>query len=307
MGRYLGIVAAVAVCATIGAAHASAADRVRPSKPKGFAAKVATETISVAWRASKDNVRVKGYRVFRNGRAVATVRHGRKYALRRLRCGTRYLLMVSAYDAARNRSRPATIFARTKPCRQNPGPGSGPGGPGDPGGPGSGVSPPVCPTSSTVVALLLEHKINVGCSWPDGHYARQAIESVEDMLADRRSMLTSMRSRSWLEVALQELEAATRMQDAWTVNGVLQANPAGLAVQYKVGRVIRILQWTDANLYAAAQSEKFALTAISWYMAASEYGRHFAEEGPTPTLSRGLNAYRAWGRYRQVWQRLNSL
>jgi hypothetical protein len=316
MGRCLAIVATVAVCAAIGAGQASAADRIRPTKPKGFAARVATETtISVAWRASKDNVRVKGYRLFRNGRVVATVRRGRKYALRRLRCGTRYVLMVSAFDKARNRSRPATILARTKPCRPGSGPGPGPGP-----GPGSGASPPVCPTSSTIVALLLEHKINVGCTWPNGVHAQQAIDSVRVMLADRRSMLTSGRSRHWLRVALEELEAARRMPDAWTVDGALNASPAGLAVHYKLGRVIRILQWHDAELYEAAQSEKFALAAISWYIAASEYGRHLAAEGPTPTVNRalsdlkrgdedffGLNAYRASGRYRQAWQRVNGL
>lgn len=140
------------------------------------------------------------------------------------------------------------------------------------------------------------------------------------MLADRGSMLTSERSRNWHRVALDELEAAKRMPDAWTGDGVLKANAAGLAVQYKLGRVIRILQWHDAELYEAAQSEKFALAAISWYIATSEYSRRLAEEGPTPTLNRalsdlkrgdenffGLNAYRAWGRYRQVWQRVNGL
>jgi hypothetical protein len=320
MGRYLGIVAAVAVCAAIGTGQASAADRLRPTKPKGFSARVATETtISVAWRASKDNVRVRGYRLFRNGRLVASVTRGRKYSLRKLRCGTRYLLMVSAYDAARNRSRPATIVARTKPCRQgSPGPGPGPGGPGP--GPGSGGSPPACPTSSTLVALLLEHGINVGCSWPEGLYARQAIGSVRAMLAERRSMLTTERSRNWLGVAVAELEAAGRVPDAWTTDGELNPNAAGLEVQQKLGRVIRILQWPDPALYEAAKSEKFALAAISWYIAASEYGRHLAETGLTPTLQRalsdlkrgnedffGLNAYRGWGRYRQVWQRLNGL
>jgi hypothetical protein len=99
-----------------------------------------------------------------------------------------------------------------------------------------------------------------------------------------------------------------------------EANAAGLAVQYKVGRVIRILQWHNPELYEAAQSEKFALAAISWYIAASEYNRRLAEAGPTPAMNRalsdlkrgdedffGLNAYRAWGRYRLVWQRVSGL
>ena len=187
-------------------------------------------------------------------------------------------------------------------------------------GPGPGPSPPACPTSSTIVALLLEHKIDVGCTWPGGLYARQAVDSVRVLLADRGSMLTSEHSRNWHRVALDELQAAKRMPDAWTGDGALKANAAGLAVQDKLGRVIRILQWHDAELYEAAQSEKFALAAISWYIAASEYSRRLAEEGPTPTLTRalsdlkrgdenffGLNAYRAWGHYRQAWQNVNGL
>jgi hypothetical protein len=318
--RYLGILAAVAVCFAIGPGQASAADRLRPTKPRSFAAKASTQTtISVSWRASKDNIRVKGYRVFRNGRLLATVRHRRKYVLRRLRCGTRYLLMVSAYDAARNRSRPATIFAGTKSCRRKPGPGSGPG-PGPGPGPGVGPSPPACPTSPTIIGLLLEHNINYGCTSPGGAFARQAIDSVRAMLAGRGSMLAGERARRWQGVALEELENAIGMPDAWTFDGALKANAAGLAVQYKVGRVIRILQWQNPELYEAAQSEKFALAAISWYIAASEYYRRLAEAGPTPAMNRalsdlkrgdedffGLNAYRAWGRYRLVWQRVSGL
>jgi hypothetical protein len=314
--RYLGILAAVAVCWAVGAGQASAADRLRPTKPRGFAAKASTETtISVSWRASKDNIRVKGYRVFRNGRVLATVRHRRKYVLRRLRCGTRYLLMVSAYDAARNRSRPATIFAGTKPCRRSTGPGPRPGP-----GPGVGPSLPACPTSPTIIGLLLEHNINYACTSPGGRFAREAIDSVRAMLAERGSMLASERARSWLRVALDELDSATGMPDAWTSDGGLKANDAGLAVQNRVGRVIRILQWSNAELYEAAQSEKFALAAISWYIAASEYNLHLVEAGLTPTMNRaltdlkrgdedffGLNAYRAWGRYRQVWQRVSVL
>lgn len=312
----LTIIVGLALCAAIAAGPADAADRKRPTKPKAFTATAVNgTTVSVSWRRSRDNVRVRGYRLFRNGRLVANVKSRRRYALRGLRCGTRYLLMLYAYDAARNRSRPATTFARTKPCARRSGPGPGPGP-----GPGSGVAPPACPTSPTVVALLLEHKILYGCDWPDGAHAKQALESVRALLATRDSMLVTPRAKRWLGIALDELADATGLPGAWTSDGVLQPNAAGLAAQYKVGRVIRILHWHNPELYEASKAEKWALTAVSWYIAASEYNRRLAQEGPTPTLNRtlydlrrgdddffALSCYRAWGRYLQAWQRMTGV
>jgi hypothetical protein len=82
-------------------------------------------TVSLVWRAASDNVGVTGYRLFKNGRAVATAT-GLRHIYRGLRCGTRYTFALEAYDAAGNASyRPEAVgsistvrcaIATTKPA-----------------------------------------------------------------------------------------------------------------------------------------------------------------------------------------------
>jgi hypothetical protein len=282
------------------ASVADAADKSRPSRPSGFAKSAATEkTLSLTWRASTDNVGVKGYKVYRNGTQAGTITSGLSYVLSGLACNTTYLVMVSAYDAAGNDSLPSAIFAKTAAC---------------------GSDEPPCPTPSTVFRLLLEHQIQYGCTWPGGIYAKQALQSVRLMLALRGGRLDTWRGKKWHKVALEELDAATEMSNAWESNGVLKANSQGLKVQYKIGRVIRVLHWNNPELFEISKSEKWALSAISWYIAASEYNRRYAIVGATPTMNRALYdlkradvdffgnvCYRAWGRYRQAWQRVSGL
>jgi hypothetical protein len=297
--RLPAVLIAVVACGAVFAGPASAADTRRPSVPGSLTKTGATETtVSLSWRASGDNVGVKGYRIYRNGSLAGTT-SGLSYVMTGLRCNTAYIVTVSAYDAAGNKSLPAAIFAKTAAC-------------------GSDVPP--CPTPSTVFQLLLEHKIQYGCTWPGGIYARQALQSVRLMLAARGTTLDTWRARKWHKVALEELDAAASKAGAWGSNGVLQPNAAGLAVQYKIGRVIRVLHWHNPELYEVSKAEKWALTAISWYISASEYNRRYAIVGPTPTMNQALYdlkradtdffsnvSYRAWGRYRQVWQRVNGL
>jgi len=281
------------------AGEAAAADTKRPSIPSGLSKTGATETtLSLSWRASSDNVGVKGYRVFRNG-ALAGTATGLSYTMTGLKCNTTYIVMVSAFDAAGNKSLPGAIFAKTAAC---------------------GSDAPACPTPNTVFSLLLEHQIQYGCSWPGGVFAKQAVQSVRVMLAARGIKLDTWRGKKWHKIALEELDAAAGMSGAWSSQGVLLTNAAGLKVQYKIGRVIRILQWNNPELFEVSKSEKWALTAISWYIAASEYNKKYAIYGSTPNMNRALYdlkradsdfftnvCYRAWGRYRQVWQRVTGL
>ncbi len=299
--RLSAILAAALVTAAVLAGNAAGADNSRPSKPASLARTAATETtVSLSWRASTDNVGVKGYRIFRNGTLAGTVTSGLTYVMTGLHCNTTYIVMASAYDAAGNKSLPATIFAKTAAC-------------------GSDVPP--CPTPSTVFRLLLEHQITYGCTWPGAIYAKQALQSVRVMLAYRGVKLDTWRGKKWHAVALQELDAAANMPNAWDAQGALRPNSAGLAAQYKVGRVIRVLQWNNPELFEISKSEKWALTAISWYISASDYNRKFAAIGGSSTMMQSalrdlkradadfftLVCYRAWGRYRQVWQRVNGL
>ncbi len=104
-----------------GAAEARAAaapDRRPPSKPRRLRVVVRTKTsITIAWRAARDDVRVAGYRVFR-GRSRVAVRgpRARRHTFRGLRCGRRYTLAVSARDAVGRRSARRRIAARTRAC-----------------------------------------------------------------------------------------------------------------------------------------------------------------------------------------------
>jgi hypothetical protein len=297
--RFFVVLVAALVFGAFFAEYASAADTGRPSKPSGLAKSAATETtLSLSWRAATDNVGVTGYRVFRNGTLAGTVT-GTSFVMTGLHCATTYIVMVSAKDAVGNKSLPAAIFGKTAAC---------------------GTDEPACPTSSTVFRLLLEHDITYGCSWPGGIYAKQALQSVRAMLAGRKVKLDTWRGKKWLSIALDELDAAAGMSGAWNSQGALLPNAAGLKVQYKIGRVIRILQWNSPELFEVSKSEKWALTAISWYIAASEYNKKLAVYGATANMSRALQdlkradtdffslvCYRAWGRYRQAWQRVTGL
>ena len=98
---------------------APAADTTPPSVPQGmaFASKTRT-TVSLVWRAARDDVGVTGYRLYRNNIRVATVK-ALRYTYTRLRCGTSYTFALEAVDAAGNASyRPeATGSIRTNACK----------------------------------------------------------------------------------------------------------------------------------------------------------------------------------------------
>ena len=87
-----------------------------------FAAKTRT-TVRLVWRASTDDVGVAGYRLYRNGVRVATVRV-LQYTFTGLRCATRYTFALEAVDAAatpptapRRPARSQRPRAAVPPCR----------------------------------------------------------------------------------------------------------------------------------------------------------------------------------------------
>ena len=67
-----------------------------------FAGKTRT-TVGLVWRASVDDVGVAGYRLYRNGMRVATVR-ALRFTYTGLRCATRYTFALEAVDGAGNAS-----------------------------------------------------------------------------------------------------------------------------------------------------------------------------------------------------------
>jgi chitodextrinase len=92
-------------------------DKKPPSAPSRLAVTATAETsLSLAWKRSRDNVRVVRYRLYRN-RTLAGATSKTSYVLSGLRCRTKYKLSVQAVDAAGNHSRKASIRGSTKRCQ----------------------------------------------------------------------------------------------------------------------------------------------------------------------------------------------
>jgi len=89
-------------------------DKQAPSIPSGLTATpVSTSEINLKWNASKDNVGVAGYKVYRNGQYIATVTDGTSYNDTGLKPATKYKYTVSAFDAAGNNSAQSAVVSAT--------------------------------------------------------------------------------------------------------------------------------------------------------------------------------------------------
>jgi chitodextrinase len=90
-----------------------AADTAAPSVPSGLAVTVSSPSqVALSWLASKDNVGVTGYRIYRNGVALATST-GTSYAISQLTPATSYTFAVAAFDAAGNSSAPSAAVTKS--------------------------------------------------------------------------------------------------------------------------------------------------------------------------------------------------
>ena len=97
-------------------------DSTPPSQPGSLAVGSATSTsITLAWSASSDDVKVTGYGVYRDGSLVSSVTFPGA-TVTGLACGRAYGLGVDAYDAAGNRSGTASITATVAACSDNQAP-----------------------------------------------------------------------------------------------------------------------------------------------------------------------------------------
>ena len=91
-------------------------DSIPPSVPSGLlATTISTSQINLAWEGSTDNVGVAGYRVYRNGKQIATTSNI-SYQDTGLRPGTLYTYRVAACDAVGNISAKSTsVTKKTQP------------------------------------------------------------------------------------------------------------------------------------------------------------------------------------------------
>jgi chitodextrinase len=98
------------------------ADTTPPTSPGSLAVtETTTTTLSFTWRASSDDVGVKGYGLYRDGTLVSTTSQ-LSAAVAALTCGTSYVLSVDAFDDAGNRSARTELRASTAQCPQPPPP-----------------------------------------------------------------------------------------------------------------------------------------------------------------------------------------
>ena len=91
-------------------------DTSAPSVPPALAAgAIGSDSITVSWTPSTDNVGVAGYTLFRDGVNAGTTSSA-LFTFAGLACGTSYVLGVDAFDAAGNTSAVSSITAATAPC-----------------------------------------------------------------------------------------------------------------------------------------------------------------------------------------------
>jgi Cellulase (glycosyl hydrolase family 5) len=91
-------------------------DLTPPSTPAGLTlTQVTATTLSLSWQPSRDDRRLKGYVLYRDGAYVGT-RSRTSAKFRGLGCGRTYRLAVAALDAAGNRSEVASLSASTSSC-----------------------------------------------------------------------------------------------------------------------------------------------------------------------------------------------
>lgn len=92
-------------------------DNLAPSVPQKLKAHVVSyKHINLKWKASKDNVRVVGYAIFRNGIQIATVKKNHFNNID-LTPGTTYTYTVRAFDAAGNMSADSNLISATTRIR----------------------------------------------------------------------------------------------------------------------------------------------------------------------------------------------
>ena len=91
------------------------ADTTPPTVPTGLKAAATASSVTLTWAASTDNVAVKGYRVFRNGKRIATTGPTPSYVDTKVLPSTSYRYKVKAFDAAGNVSAASAVVTVTTP------------------------------------------------------------------------------------------------------------------------------------------------------------------------------------------------
>jgi hypothetical protein len=138
---------AILASALVASARAEGVDTTPPTTPTNLQMSGVNATqIGFVWNKSTDNVGVTGYETWLNGvkQSTTTLNFSAFFSLQ---CGQTYTIGVIAYDAAGNKSLPATMTAKTNACAGMPVPTPPPApAPTPPPTPGPTPPPPPAPT-----------------------------------------------------------------------------------------------------------------------------------------------------------------
>ena len=102
--------------ATVCATTPPPVDKTPPTTPTGLKASMVSDSITLSWNPSTDNVGVRGYKVSRNGAPIAAITQApyTQYTDTLLAAGTKYCYTVEAFDASGNLSiRSANVCVTT--------------------------------------------------------------------------------------------------------------------------------------------------------------------------------------------------
>jgi dienelactone hydrolase/chitodextrinase len=147
----LGLTSLMACGEVTSAAPIFGGDRSAPTVPGSLTATaISTTQIDLSWTASKDNVAVKGYKIFEAGRQIATTT-STNFSRTGLLSNTNYSFNVAAYDAATNTSvKSNTATATTQSTN---------------GGGGSGDGQSTCSGNMNNFKVTGDPTSNGGASW----------------------------------------------------------------------------------------------------------------------------------------------
>ena len=107
----LALIMVIQVALPISGTAASTRDSVAPSVPGNIKLLTRDSTsIGFSWSASRDNVRVTGYHIYRNGKRIVALHKTTNFTDRSLAANTTYQYTVRALDAAGNMSRSSIIL-----------------------------------------------------------------------------------------------------------------------------------------------------------------------------------------------------
>jgi hypothetical protein len=127
-----------------------------------------------------------------------------------------------------------------------------------------------CPTPPTSIQdFLKKMDLWLGCEWPRGDQADEAIKAVRASLLNRRSSFSGS-ARLWLDRTIDRLNVAldaSRLSAGVRLKNTETGDLAMRAMRIAMGR----LYWANATLREGTRYERTGIAAAMWYIAAGRF------------------------------------